>query len=132
MGNKSIVALLFAAAAGCTGSSSSITTAASQQAVTGDEAQVSSTFLQGAKSIRHREPAHTNANGGITMAAQAQSSIDTLINFSSSFTAPGFDDAGNPQSVWPYTMVGRPPEQNRTTRFNDSIIPVTVEMLDAS
>lgn len=132
MGNKSIVALLFAAAAGCTGSSSSITTAASQQAVTGNEAQVSSTFLQGAKSIHSRQPAHTAANNGITMAAKAQSGIDTLINFSSSFTAPGFDTDGNPQSVWPYTMVGRAPEQNRTTRFNAPIIPVTVELLDAS
>jgi hypothetical protein len=130
MGNKSIVALLFAAAAGCTGSSSSITTAASQQAVTADEAQVASTFLQGAKSIHRREAAHTVSNGGLTMAAKAQSSIDTLVNFSSSFTAPGFDDAGNPQSVWPYTMIGRPPEQNRTTRFNNPIIPVTVELLD--
>jgi hypothetical protein len=132
MGNKSIVALLFAAAAGCTGSSSSITTAASQQAVTGNQAQVSSTFLHGAKAIHTRQPAHTAANGGITMAAKQQSGIDTLVNFSSSFTTPGFDSDGNPQSVWPYTMVGRAPEQNRTTRFDDSVIPVTVEMLDAS
>src|SRR5215468_8772322 len=132
MGNKSIVALLFAAAAGCTSSSSSITTAANQQAVAGNSAQVSSTFLHGAKAIHTRQPAHTAANGGITMAAQQQSGIDTLINFSSSFTTPGFDDQGNPQSVWPYTMVGRAPEQNRATRFNAPIIPVTVEMLDAS
>ena len=130
MGNKSIVALLFAAAAGCTGSSSPITTAANQQAVTGDEAQVSSTFLQGAKSIHRLEAPHTVANAGLTMAAKAQSSIDTLTNFSGSFTAPGFDSDGNPQSVWPYTMVGRAPEQNRTTRFNAPIIPVTVELLD--
>jgi hypothetical protein len=132
MGNKSIVALLFAAAAGCTSSSSSITTAASQQAVTGNTAQVSSAFLRGAKAIHTRQPAHTAANGGITMAAKQQSGIDTLINFSSSFTTPGFDSDGNPQSVWPFTMVGRAPEENRTTRFDDSIIPVTVEMLDAS
>jgi hypothetical protein len=132
MGNKSIVALLFAVAAGCSDSSSVITTAAHQQAVTADAAQVPSNFLQGAKSMHRREAAHTAPNSGITMAAKAQSSIDTLVNFSSSFTTPGFDDAGNPQSVWPFTMVGRPPEQNRTTRFNNPVIPVTVELLDAT
>lgn len=132
MGNKSIVALLFAVAAGCSDSSSALTTAARQQAVTANEAQVPSTFLQGARPIHRREAAHTVSNGGLTMAAKAQSSIDTLINFSGSFTAPGFDGDGNPQSVWPYTMVGRAPEQNRTTRFNNPIIPVTVELLDAT
>ncbi|HEX3764341.1 MAG TPA: hypothetical protein VHW23_36855 [Kofleriaceae bacterium] len=132
MGNKSIVALLFAAAAGCTDSSSAITTAASQQAVSTSSAQVASNYLRNARPIHARQAPHTAASGGITMAAKAQSGIDTLINFSSSFTAPGFDGDGNPQSVWPYTMVGRAPEQNRTTRFDNSIIPVTVELLDAS
>src|SRR3979409_2508577 len=132
MGNKSIVALLFAVAGGCSDPSSAITTAASQQAVSANEAQVSPTFLRGARHIHDRPPAHTAANGGITMAAKAQSGIDSLVNFSSSFTVPGFDSDGNPQSVWPYTMVGRAPEQNRTTRFNAPIIPVTVELLDAT
>jgi hypothetical protein len=132
MGSKSIVALLFAAAAGCADSSSATTTAANQQAVTANDAQVPPSFLQGARSIHTRQPAHTTANGGITMAAQAHSSIDTLINFSSSFTTPGFDNNGNPQSVWPFTMVGHPPEQNRTTRFEAPIIPVTVELLDTN
>src|SRR4051812_36444340 len=132
MGNKSMVALLFAVAAGCSDSSSAITTAASQQAVTANAAQVPSSFLQGAKAIHRREAAHTVSNGGLTMAAKAPSSIDTLVNFSGSFTTPGFDGDGNPQSVWPYTMIGRAPEQNRTTRFNTPIIPVTVELLDAS
>lgn len=132
MGNKSIVALLIMAAAGCSDSSSVLTTAASQQAVTANDAQVSSSFLQRAKTSARRLPPHTAPNGGITMAAKAQGGIDTLINFSGSFTAPGFDSDGNPQSVWPYTMVGRPPEQNRTTRFQAPVIPVTVELLDAS
>ena len=132
MGNKSIVALLFAVAGGCSDSSSAITTAASQQAVSANEAQVSSTFLRGAKNIHARQPAHTAPNGGISLAAKAPTGIDSLVSFSSSFTVPGFDSDGNPQSVWPYTMVGRAPEQNRTTRFNAPVIPVTVELLDAS
>src|SRR5215468_3346366 len=132
MGNKSIVALLIAVAGGCTDPSTTLTTASNQQAVTANPAQVSATFLQGKQSIHTRQAGRTSANGGISLAAKRQSGPDTIINFSDSFTAPGFDSDGNPQSVWPYTMVGRDPKQNRTTRFNAPVIPVTVELLDAS
>jgi hypothetical protein len=70
--------------------------------------------------------------GILTTTAKNTGGPDTLVNFSGSFTTPGFDNDGNPQSVWPYTMVGRDPHLNRTTRFNAPIIPVTVEMLDAN
>ena len=58
--------------------------------------------------------------------------VDTLTNWSDQFTAAGYDNNGNPQSVWPYTMVGTPPESGQTTSFNAPIVPVTVELLDAS
>ena len=32
--------------------------------------------------------------------------VDSVANWSDQFTAPGFDGQGNPQSVWPYTIVG--------------------------
>lgn len=132
MGNKSIVALLFAIVGGCSDSSTAITTAATQQAVSSNGAQVSPTFLQGVRAKQSRQPAHTKALGGLAPLAKNSSAIDTLVNFSGQFTTPGFDSDGNPQSVWPYTMVGRDPRQNRTTRFQNPIIPVTVEMLDAN
>ena len=133
MGNKSIVALLFAVVGGCADSSSAITTAAKQQAVSSDPAQVSPKFLQSARVKQARQPAHTAPLAGASKAAAAAAStIDTLVNFSGQFTTPGFDSDGNPQSVWPYTMVGRDPRLNRTTRFQNPIIPVTVEMLDRS
>jgi hypothetical protein len=133
MGNKSIVALLFAVAGGCADSSTAITTAARSQAVTDDGAQVSSTFLQGKPSIRVRQtPNRMPVAGALASAAKHSTGPDTIVNFSGSFTSPGFDGDGNPQSVWPYTMVGRAPQQNRTTRFNAPVIPVTVEMLDAA
>jgi len=55
--------------------------------------------------------------------------VDSVVNWSDSFTEPGFDDAGNPQSVWPYTMVGNPPESGRTTFFNAPVIPVVLDLL---
>ncbi len=55
--------------------------------------------------------------------------VDSLTNWSDQFDEPGFDFFGNPQSVWPYTMVGNPPESNRTTIFRAPIVPVTVDLL---
>ena len=55
--------------------------------------------------------------------------IDSLANWSSSFTADGFDVHGNPQTVWPFTMVGRPPERGDTTVIPAPIIPVFVDLL---
>lgn len=55
--------------------------------------------------------------------------VDSLANWSDQFIAPGFDSNGNPQSVWPFTMVGAPPESGRTTRFRAPIVPVTLDLL---
>jgi len=55
--------------------------------------------------------------------------VDTLANWGSSFTAPGFDINGKPQSVWPFFMVGGPPERGDTTIIPAPIIPVFVDLL---
>jgi len=57
--------------------------------------------------------------------------IDTLPNWSDQFTSPGYDSNGNAQSVWPYTMLGLPPEYGRTTSIDAPIIPVQVNLLAA-
>ncbi len=58
--------------------------------------------------------------------------IDSLVNFTGSFTAPGVDPNGNPQSVWPFSMVGNDPARSHTTVINSSVIPVSVLLLDAN
>lgn len=55
--------------------------------------------------------------------------VDSLQNWTGSFTAPGFDFFGNPQSVWPFEMVGRPPESGSVSIINTPIIPVVVDLL---
>jgi hypothetical protein len=55
--------------------------------------------------------------------------VDSVANWSDEFTTPGFDFFGNPQSVWPYTMVGAPPESGRSTNLKAPIVPVTVDLL---
>ncbi|MGC1649926.1 MAG: hypothetical protein WA741_29220 [Candidatus Sulfotelmatobacter sp.] len=55
--------------------------------------------------------------------------IDSIVNWSDQFTYAGFDGNGNAQSVWPYTMVGNPPESGQTMSIRAPIVPVTVELL---
>ncbi len=55
--------------------------------------------------------------------------IDSVLNWSDQFFSPGFDANGNPQSFWPYTMVGNPPESGESARIRAPIVPVKVELL---
>ena len=72
------------------------------------------------------------ANAGLKTAATVGiPGIDSIVNWSDSFTSPGFDFFGNPQSVWPYTMVGTPPESGRPVNINAPVIPVSVDLLAA-
>jgi hypothetical protein len=57
--------------------------------------------------------------------------IDSLTNWVGQFTAPGFDPNGNPQSVWPFSMVGHSPQSGISTTIRAPIIPVVVDLLDA-
>ncbi len=135
MVNKRIAALLFVAIGGCADSASTTTptTGTTNQAVTTSSPEVSASFLRNAKILKSRQEAHTKALGNTPRQLtpnQIQLGVDTLTNFSGQFTADGFDSFGNPQSVWPFTMVGRDPQLGRTTKFNAPIIPVNVELLD--
>jgi hypothetical protein len=73
-------------------------------------------------------------NGGITKNAATANAgvpgIDSLANWTGQFRAPGFDGNNNPQSVWPFQMVGAPPESGVTTTITAPIVPVTVRLLD--
>jgi hypothetical protein len=71
----------------------------------------------------------TKITSATSLATSGLPGVDSLTNWSDQFTEPGFDFFGNPQSVWPYTMVGTPPESGQTTTFRAPIIPVTVDLL---
>ena len=90
----------------------------------------------GGAALRSLGPAkQAAANAGRAGAAKASSGlpgIDSLVNWSGSFTAPGFDGQGNPQSVWPFTMVGNSPESGHPSFINSPIIPVIVDLLGPS
>jgi hypothetical protein len=64
-----------------------------------------------------------------TAVASGIPGIDSLANWSDQFSYAGYDGNGNPQYVWPYTMVGNSPESGRTTTLRAPIVPVTVQLL---
>ena len=74
-------------------------------------------------------PNGTKITSATSLATTGLPGVDTLANWSDQFTTPGFDFFGNPQSVWPYTMVGTPPESGQNTIFRAPIVPVVVDLL---
>ena len=57
--------------------------------------------------------------------------IDTIVNFTHHFEAPGVYLDGSPHHVWEYSMVGNDPAKGGTTVFNAPVIPVTVDLRNA-
>jgi hypothetical protein len=101
-----------------------------------DSVRLPLTFLQkmtartGHPSDAFTTPGKTK-NSGISNAASSSGlpGIDSVVNWSDQFTSPGFDFNGNPQSVWPYTMVGNPPESGIPAFIGAPIVPVSVDLL---
>jgi hypothetical protein len=56
--------------------------------------------------------------------------LNTIANFTGSFTRSGLDYSGNPQSTWPYAMVGRAPSSKGPTTITVPIIPVAIDLRD--
>src|SRR5882757_8619658 len=70
-------------------------------------------------------------NAGIKAASVSSGipGIDSVVNWSDEFMATGFDSNGNPQSIWPYTMVGHPPESGIPAFIGAPVVPVSVDLL---
>ncbi len=69
-------------------------------------------------------------NGGVKAAVSSGiPGIDSIVNWSDQFIYPGYDGNGNPQSVWPYTMVGNPPQSGQSASITAPVVPVTVQLL---
>jgi hypothetical protein len=88
--------------------------------------QVDRSILAGAKLRMDPIPPHMNTF------APAVPGIDTVVNFQGSFHARGVDFNGNPNSTWPFAMVGNSPSAGGTTTIAAPLIPVAIRLLDAS
>ena len=94
------------------------------------DGSVSVNFLKSATPRMPRMGIKGKNNGHNPAVNSGVAGIDSITNFVSQFSAPGFDPNGNPQSVWPFSMVGRAPQTGRQTTFRAPIIPVIVDLLD--
>jgi hypothetical protein len=54
--------------------------------------------------------------------------IDSIVNFTGSFTRPGFDSDGNAQSVWKYAMIGHSPRSQEPALIGAPVIPVILDL----
>src|SRR5260370_28217932 len=57
----------------------------------------------------------TGSTGSITVDESGVPNIDSLVNFTGSFTQPGFDFQGKAQSTWAYSMIGHSPRSQEPT-----------------
>jgi len=117
---------------GCVGGATDSATSTKSQAVSGsiDSVHLPTTFLQNANAI-HGEGA-LGDHGHHAQFAHGVPNVDSIVNFTGSFSTPGVDSLGNPQTDWPYSMVGRDPARNEPTFFRTPIVPITVELLDST
>jgi hypothetical protein len=79
--------------------------------------------------------ADRNKNGfnrNTSSVSSTQPGIDSVATWSDQFIVPGYDENGNAQSFWPFTMVGAAPESGRTTTIQAPIVPLTIVGLDAN
>jgi hypothetical protein len=88
------------------------------------------------RTMKPQHPSQSMIRNGATKNAAIQTAassgiagIDSIVNWSGQFESPGYDSNGNPQSVWPYTMVGNSPESGQSTSITAPIVPVTVQLL---
>jgi len=58
------------------------------------------------------------------------SDIDSVPNFSGTYSTPGFDPNGNPQSTWFFNTLGNPPTTGTTT-LGGPIVPVSIDLRNA-
>ncbi len=71
---------------------------------------------------------HTGPNPGT--AARGIHGVDSLLNFSGQFQAPGVDGNGKKRKIWKYDMAGRPPQDGGTTIIDAPIVPVSLDLLN--
>lgn len=57
--------------------------------------------------------------------------VDTIINFTNQFQAPGIYFDGSTHNIWEYSMVGNPPNKGGTTTFNAPVVPVSLDLRNA-
>jgi hypothetical protein len=91
--------------------------------------EVSADFLKNAK-ILHADhhPNKSLKGSGAPESSSVIPGVDSIVNFGSSFTAPGIGVNGSEQNNCLYAMVGNPPDRGGITFIHAPIIPVSLDL----
>lgn len=76
----------------------------------------------------HSGPKGLSGRGNASTGQTFPAGIDTIVNFTGSFKAPGIYFDGTSRDHWEYSMAGNPPEKGGTTVFNAPVIPVSLDL----
>lgn len=57
--------------------------------------------------------------------------VDTIVNFTGQFQAPGIYLDGSTHNIWEFSMVGNSPNKGGTTVFNAPVVPVSLDLRNA-
>jgi hypothetical protein len=73
----------------------------------------------------------TSGKKGAAQTLPGIAGFDSVPNFSGTYSTPGVDPNGNPQSTWFYNTLGNSPATTGTTTIGGPIVPVSVDMRNA-
>ena len=85
-------------------------------------------FLTSKKSIHANKPGGLHGKGNIPTPHGFPVGVDSLLNFTDHFEAPGVYFDGSAHHIWEYSMVGNKPAQGGTTTINAPVVPVIIDM----
>src|SRR5579864_2619919 len=93
--------------------------------------QLPANFLGGKHPIHLNNAGGLHGKGNIPTPHGFPAGVDTIVNFTHQFQAPGVYFDGSAHHIWEYSMVGNDPAQGGTTIFNAPVIPVTLDLRNA-
>ena len=97
-------------------------------AVAQDNDALPPNYLAGMHVMHANNSANLEKKGNIPAPHGFPLGVDTIVNFTGQFQAPGVFYDGSAHQMWEYSMVGNPPAQGGTTVINAPVVPVSLDL----
>jgi hypothetical protein len=97
-------------------------------AVAQDNDALPPNYLAGTHVMHANNSANLQKKGNIPTPQGFPQGVDTIVNFTHQFQAPGVFYDGSAHQMWEYSMVGNPPQQGGTTVINAPVVPVSLDL----
>lgn len=97
-----------------------------------DPDQVTAADVKGARlRFTHQKPHAAGTTGADQATLPPVSGLDSVVNFSGQFNAPGIGPDGLARDTWIFNTLGNPPKAGGTTTINAPIVPVSLDLRNA-